>query len=82
VPPTWSASPLKCSPTSRNSRRRPSSIEALQHAARAESEPSFALAPWIRRFLQDKDLMEKVARRDNRELVDGRLVIPRLPRAA
>jgi hypothetical protein len=26
--------------------------------------------------------MEKVARRDNRELVDGRLVIPRLPRAA
>jgi hypothetical protein len=56
--------------------------QALQHAARAESEPSFALAPWIRRFLQDKDLMEKVARRDNRELVDGRLVIPRLPRAA
>ena len=56
--------------------------EAVQHAARAQSEPSYQAPEWVDRLLNNRELVELVARRDNRKVVNGRLEIPRLPRAA
>ncbi|MFN9460658.1 MAG: hypothetical protein ACK6D7_25275 [Acidobacteriota bacterium] len=56
--------------------------EALDHAARQQSEPSYQPPFWIANILDNKDLVERIAKRDNRKIVNGRLELPKLPRAA
>ena len=56
--------------------------QAIQHAARVQSEPSYRAPEWVDTLLNNKELVEIIARRDNRKIIDGRLEIPRLPRAA
>jgi hypothetical protein len=56
--------------------------EAVQHAARAQSEPSYQAPEWVDNLLNNKELVKIIARRDNRKISQGRLEIPRLPRAA
>ncbi|MCX6588992.1 MAG: hypothetical protein NTX13_20695, partial [Acidobacteria bacterium] len=56
--------------------------QAIQHAARVQSEPSYRAPEWVDTLLNNKELVEIIARRDNRKTIDGRLEIPRLPRAA
>jgi hypothetical protein len=56
--------------------------EALEHAEKAESEPSHVVPAWVPKFLQDKELLEMVAARDNLKLQAGRLIPPKRPKAA
>jgi hypothetical protein len=56
--------------------------EALDHAARQQSEPSYEPPFWVANILDNKDLVERIAKRDNRKIVNGRLELPPLPRAA
>jgi hypothetical protein len=56
--------------------------EAVQHAARVQSEPSYRAPEWVDKLLKNKELVKLIARRDKRRIIDGRLEIPWLPRAA
>jgi hypothetical protein len=56
--------------------------EAIEHAVRAQSEPSHKVPAWVDKFLKDRELLEVVAARDNLKICDGRLVLPKRPKAA
>lgn len=56
--------------------------EALEHAERAKSEPSYKVPHWVDKLLNDQELLEMVAARDNLKISQGRLVLPKRPKAA
>ncbi len=56
--------------------------EAMEHAEKAKSEPGHQVPPWVAKLLNDRELLEMVAARDNLEISDGRLIPPKRPKAA
>jgi len=56
--------------------------EAIEHAEKAKSEPSHKAPDWVDKLLNDRELLELVAARDNLKISQGRLVPPKRPKAA
>lgn len=56
--------------------------EAIEHAEKAESEPSHQTPAWVDKLLSDRELIHQVAARDNLKVSRGRLVPPKRPKAA